>query len=458
MCAKSVWMPLSGTVVGVALLTLALTGCEQKKSEAAPTPPPKRLTVLTPHSAGIRDAFGTGFWNWYLEKHGRPVEITWIHRGTPQCIDYVRSGRELRAAGARYDDADLLFGGGLTDHGLLADERLSVPVALGDAAAALPAEVHGVPSRDPRGHWFATGLSSFGILFHQEGCQQRGIAPPTTWSDLADPRFRGWLAVADPRASGSHRECMVVILQQQGWEAGWATILRVLGNARALDAQSADALRQVSSGTALATFAVNFDGMAAAAEAGGRLQYIDPPGATSVTPDLVSALGTTRDIELVKEFVQYVLSAEGQALWGVMREYRQPWGPTLYHYPIMPAAYEQPAEQMCVTRNPLQEDFGVRLDPKKAVLQGALVRLLAGAACQDGNHVQLQQLWDALGQRGLPADILAALTAPPCDEAAALELAGQVAQAQAPELEQLRKQWTASFAARYAEVRAQLGL
>ncbi|MCK4340757.1 MAG: extracellular solute-binding protein [Phycisphaerae bacterium] len=449
------WKPLSYVVLLAGAVGLGgLAGCEQKAplgTDHMPKPP-RKLTILTPHGGAIRETFETGFWNWHLEQRKTPVNITWIYRGTPQCVEYMRAAGGGVSEGERYTRADLMFGGGLSDHGKLAAEGFARAVDLGGALAEIPGDVHGTPTRDAQGRWFVTGLSSFGIVYNERACAQRGITPPTTWDDLADPRFYGWVAVADPLASGSHLECLILVVQHKGWADGWGTIIRILANARALNARSGDALRQVRAGTALATFAVNFDGMALAAESAGALKYIDPPGATAASLDIISVLSTASDIELAKDFVRYVLSEEGQALWGVIREHRAPYGETLYHYPIAPSVYEKYADHLAVAQNPLQVEFGLQVDPDQTTRWGSLLKPLVRAVCDEGNHVRLQQAWRAVIDAHLPPEALAELTAPPFDEQATPELSARFQAADTPELRQQVDEWTALFSRKYAQI------
>lgn len=429
-----------------AVAAFAFTACQRATPPAPPTPPPPRtLTILTPHDETIRATFELGFWYWYLDRKGRPVEIEWIYRGSPQCVEYARAARSTATSEPRDASADLVFGGGLTDHGVLAAEGLSRPVDLKDVVADIPADVHGLATRDPQGRWYATGLSSFGIVYNERACHERGIAPPQTWADLAAPRFFGWVAVADPQASGSHRECLVLILDHLGWADGWRTIVGLLGNARALNARSGDALRQVQAGTSLATLAVSFDGMRIAAESGGAVRYIDPPGATAATPDLISVLTTSRDVELATDFVRFVLSEEGQELWGVAREHRAPHGETLYHYPIRPSIYARPAEQLAVAHNALEQPFGMTLAPARATELARLLVPLVRAACGEGNHVRLQRAWQQSLAAGRSAESAAQLATLPFDPADAPALAAQLAQPDSEEARQILARWTAAL-------------
>ncbi|MFH1747240.1 MAG: ABC transporter substrate-binding protein [Planctomycetota bacterium] len=449
------WKCIGGLLILAVLAAFIGVGaCEREGAPPAHSKPPaplKKLTVLTPHSEKIRNAFAAGFSSWCLSNRGERVHIAWLNQGTPQCVEYVKAIPEMHAQRAAYENPDVMFGGGISDHTQLAELGFSRPIELAEVLEKLPAQVNGVPTRDPEGHWVASGLSSFGILYNAQGCQQRDIAAPTNWADLAEPRFQGWIGLANPLASGSNRECLVLILQQQGWQAGWGSIIRILANARALGQRSGEVLNQVESGVFLAVLAVNFDGMSRAAESGGALAYVDPPNGTVMTPDVVSILSMAADVELARDFVGYVLSENGQALWGVAKEHRQSRGGTLYHYPIDPEIYGKYAGKLCVPHNPFEQDFGLRLDAEKVSRQGELIKLLVNAACGE-NHIQLQQAWGAVIAAGMPEAAVNELTAPLFDEQTALELADQYAQASPAEVAEMVDELSGQFAEKYAKV------
>lgn len=442
------WLIVSACIAAISLNPACNEG------EGAPReipPPPTTLTIITPHSATIREAFERGFGDWRRQQDGPPVQIEWIVRGTPQCVTYVRSA----FSGGSERPPDLMFGGGISDHQALAASGFCRTPDLQDVIKDVPDQVRGLPSRDPEGRWFATGLSSFGIVYNEKQCGLRGIDAPANWADLADPRYFGWLAIADPAGSGSHRQSMMLILQAQGWEEGFSTLIRILGNTRALAPSSGEVLDNVRSGNCLAGFAVNFDGQAIAEETGGGVRYVNPPGATAATPDVCSVLKSAVDAELAADFVRFCLSEQGQTIWGVRAEHRDTGGRDLYHYPIVPRIYTDYADKLAVNENPFAADFGVQVDLTKSGWQTFLLVPLVEAACGD-RHVLLQQTWRKLIDAGLPADALAEFTRPPLDEDAASKAVEKMLESP-EETERLIDEWSRVFESRYRAVQEMCG-
>lgn len=434
----------------VAICFAFLTGCKPAQESPGIDVQPKatlKLTIISPHSKRIRETFAEAFSQWYDQKFKQSVSVDWVVRGTPQCVRYIDDLFEGRDSGGTMSKPDLMFGGGLEDHRGLAARNRCFKLELGDALEGVPADIHGLPVRDDENRWVATGLSSFGILYNEADCNARGIEPPQTWADLADPRFSGWLAIADPAKSGSNRQCMMLILQQQGWEQGWRTLIQMLANARVLESGSSKGQDQIASGVMLAGFAVNFDGLRRVQENPGSLQYINPPGATAITPDITSVLKTAEDSRLAQQFVQFCLSDEGQAIWSMKAKGRDGLDRTLYHYPIKPSLYDSHKGQLAVEDNPFQNDFGIRIDQDAAVKQSAALIPMTNAICGE-NHIVLQQAWATIQDGGMNEEALAKLCEPIMSADEAYAAAKKLQGADDDQVRALRQEWSDAFRAK----------
>lgn len=459
-----------GALVALVALVVAgaLGGCEGSmvpEAKIRRAPPPVRLVVVTPHSAVIREVFERGFSQWHAREFGTTVDIHWIARGTPQCVAYAQEAASGSEMASRQLAPDLMFGGGLTEHRLLADRGLAraldEPLLL---ELATPKELLGVPLVDDNRYWHATALSDFGILYHKQMIARRALPEPRTWADLADPAYFGWVAVADPTISGSNRFCLGLMLQRYGWEQGWGLILRLAANARVLLPGSSDVIRDVASGMCLAGLSVNFSALREIAIHGeDRLGFVAPRDATAITPDLTTILNYAAVPEVAERFLRYCLSEEGQAAWGMRgglagaedELYQGAVERTLFRYPARPAVYKTFASRLAVKDDPFERQTQFRFDVDLEAKQAKIVAPLLVAACGE-NHILLQRAWRALIDAGMPQQALAEMTAPPFDEQTAYELGARYEQSD-EQAAALAADWAARFRAKYEKALASVG-
>ncbi|MCW5753642.1 MAG: extracellular solute-binding protein [Phycisphaeraceae bacterium] len=174
-----------------------------------------------------------------------------------------------------------------------------------------------------RVYWVGTALSGFGIVYNRDVLERLGVEPPKSFADMCDPRLAGWVALADPRMSGSVETAFESILNNEGWEQGWRILRGMSANARYVTDMSTKPPVDVAHGEAAMGVCIDFYGRAqsqAVMRPGetpetSRVGYIDPPGKVFIDPDPITLLRGGKDPELAQRFVAFVMSDEGQALW-----------------------------------------------------------------------------------------------------------------------------------------------
>lgn len=139
---------------------------------------------------------------------------------------------------------------------------------------------------------------------------------PQTWKDLADPKWAGKIAFADPASSGSAFTQLCTILMDYGkadddYAEGWALVQSMIKNL-VIQSGSSGAHKNVDSGEypigiTLEKAAVQYDTSDA-----GHLKIVYPTDGTSAVPDGVAIVKGCPNQELAELFVEYVLSAECQ--------------------------------------------------------------------------------------------------------------------------------------------------
>ena len=307
-----------------------------------------KLIIITPHNEQIRHELGRGFNAWRSAQNLPPVEFDWrASGGTTDLRKGILAQFEAKAAKGRADDgigADLFFGGGEYDHNKIAkgvvvnDEpvQIAVPATLPDGLfeAAFPQEDIGDERLyHPDRLWLGTALSSFGIVYNRDLLAMLELPTPTTWSDLAEPGYFNWVAMADPGHSGSIAATLNTVLSRLGWAEGWHVLRRVFANSRYFASGANKVPVDVSSGEAAAGLCIDFYGrfQAGAVQAAGwtgdtagrgmsRVGYRDPVNAagksmTATTADPITLLRGAPNREAAEQFIAWMLTPPAQRLW-----------------------------------------------------------------------------------------------------------------------------------------------
>lgn len=167
---------------------------------------------------------------------------------------------------------------------------------------------------DPDYYWIGESPLPMVFLVNTDLVAEEDI--PTTWADLADPKWEGQIAIADPASSGSAFTQLCTMLMLYGEEAddyaaGWEFVGSLMDNL-VIQAGSSDAHKNVDAGEyavgiTLEKAAVQYD-----TSDSGHLAIIYPEDGTSAVPDGVAIVKDCPNQELAELFEEFVLSAECQ--------------------------------------------------------------------------------------------------------------------------------------------------
>lgn len=384
------------------------------------------VVVITPHTESIRHEFGRAFSDWYKARTGRGVRVDYrVIGGTSEISKFLDSaytnafrnhwqgelGRDwtlevqeafnnarIELDSTPEDDSlaeaarrsflesevssgiDVFFGGGTYDFSLQAGKGALVDAGLlelypewfqetaeaGVVPAGIPRELAGETFYDKEGRWFGAVLSSYGIIYNRDSLKRLGISEePRHWSDLANERLLGQIAVCDPTKSGSMTQAFEMIIQQQmqlrvsqfpqvsleenlsiGWKNGMQLIQKIVANARYLTDSSQKPNIDVAMGDCAAGMSIDFYGRfqqenILQRSGDARFGFHSPLGGSTVSADPVGLLRGARNLEAARLFIEFVLSEDGQKLWNFKVE--TPGGPetfSLRRPPIRPDLYD----------------------------------------------------------------------------------------------------------------------
>lgn len=441
------------------------------------------LVIISPHNEAIRFEFGRGFQAWYHARTGKIVAVDWrVIGGTSEIARFLegeytaafkvlwtqklkkpwsteiqagfQNGRlaehvpalakEARAAFLASEvgcGVDVFFGGGTYDFVRQADAGRIVDSGLLKLRPewftdeVIPRTHAGEEYWDGQGRWFGTVLSSYGIVFNRESWRRLGLpGEPKQWSDLADPRLVGEVALADPTKSSSIAKAFENIIQQQmqrRWSAvrgepasatgegakvaeahavrdGWIDGLRLIqligANARYFTDSSQKPPIDVAGGNCAVGLCIDFYGRQqeeAVRRRGDsdRVGYVSPKGGSVSSVDPVALLRGAKHRVAAVAFIEYSLTMEGQQLWN-----------------FRPGTADGP-ERFALRRLPVRKDFftraewkPLRTDPDEAPFDqrdqliyraewtGGLFREMSfviRVMCQD-THAELVRAWRAI--------------------------------------------------------------
>jgi ABC-type Fe3+ transport system substrate-binding protein len=326
-----------------------------------------RLIVVTVNNGDIRREFGRAFDAWHRARYGQGVAIDFrVPGGTSDMVRFLRS--EPGEVQVVWGGGDFTFYHDLQPLGLL--QPMHIEPAL--MKAAFPNDtLAGVRLFDagkdsfgsPAPQWIGVALSSFGIVYNPQLYQALQLPAPAAWSDLADPKLFGFVALADPAHSGSAAVSYMMVLQRSmadaegeflsahselrrlpkpelkkrpdyqaaiasGWKRGMGQLLLIAANARYFTDSSEVVPTDVGRGEAAAGMAIDFYARVTEGTVGpDRAKYIAPHASTAITPDGVAILRgvSGQPLELATHFVEFLLTPEAQRLW--ILQPGQPGGP-----------------------------------------------------------------------------------------------------------------------------------
>ena len=306
-----------------------------------------RLVIITPHNETIRSEFGEAFARHWKDKTGRTLNIDWRIPGGTSDIRRVldssfKAADDLGSPGV---GIDIFFGGGEPDFKLQAEKGRFVELEVFTrhpewfSDEVIPARFTGESYYDKDHKWVGTCLSQMGICYNVNSVARLRVPVPRCWSDLGDPGYAGYIALADPTKSSSVGRAFEMMIQEQmqaviaekgdtpesreeGWRNGLNLLQRLAANARYFTDSASKVPHDVAQGSAAAGTCIDFYGRTyeekrKKADGTSRIRWTAPVGGTSLSVDPIAVFRGGPRGDIAQEFVIFCLSPAGQLLWNV---------------------------------------------------------------------------------------------------------------------------------------------
>jgi iron(III) transport system substrate-binding protein len=375
-CKKTVQAPDDPRAVAV----------EEQLGKSLDELPLVKLVAISPHNKNITDEYEWAFSLYHAVEFGSRVDIEWrdVGGGSSTILTYLRN---VYGEGRQTCGIDIVWGGGEHNFIRMAGEGMLEKLTLGDDIGNnIPATFGGVKMMDEGPHWIGSALSGFGFLYNKEMLAQIGVDPPTKWADLGADVMFGHVCLADPMQSGSAAAAYEMIVQSaEDWPSGWARLLGVLSNAGQFEDSAGASANAPGLGKSAVATCIDFYGTNRVVEAPDVLIYISPAGQTAFTPDPIAVLKGAPNEELAQRFVNFVLSAKGQALLALrVGETDGPIRTPLGRQPIRRDVYATYTDSFSPwVVNPYQAGNEMTLDMDVRAFRYEVLKYLISAAAVD---------------------------------------------------------------------------
>lgn len=230
-----------------------------------------------------------------FEKANPGVKVEWVRDGTTKLMTKFRA--ELEAGVTKPDlllIADSVTLEQLKKEGLLAAHDSKEKSNYDDALY------------DKEGYYYGTKLITTGIAYHKDA-----KVKPTSWKDLVKPELKGQAAMPSPLYSGAALIHLSALTTNPDF--GWDYYKALKENGMSPIKGNGSVLKAIATGEK--PYGVLVDYMAIREKAkGSPVEFVFPAEGVSMVTEPVAILKSSKNQELAKKFVDFLLSAEGQEL------------------------------------------------------------------------------------------------------------------------------------------------
>ncbi len=287
------------------------------------------VTVVTSFPRDLTDPFKAAF---EAAHPGTTLEV--VSRNTNAAVSHLQETRSANTIDLMWASAPDAFEV-LKEDGLLA--------AVDIQSEGIPDEIGGYPINDPDGTYFGFAASGYGIMYNTRYVEANDLPVAEEWEDLKRAEYNGHVAMSSPSRSGTTHLTVETVLQGEGWDEGWATWKWISGNMNTVTERSFGVPDAVNSGSTGFGIVIDFFGLAS--KASGFPVELVYPSVTAIVPANIGIIENAPNQEGAKQFVEFLLSPEGQQVL---------LDPAIMRLPVNPEAYANAPEDF---PNPFSEDF-----------------------------------------------------------------------------------------------------
>jgi putative spermidine/putrescine transport system substrate-binding protein len=170
--------------------------------------------------------------------------------------------------------------------------------------------------KDAEGHWFTIHSGSIAFIVNTDALD--GAPVPRSWDDLLKPEYKGKIGFLDPTSAFVGYAVATAANSAKGgsldnWDPGIAYFEQLMQQEPIIPKQTATA--RVLSGEIPILLDYDFNGYRLKYKDNGPIEVVIPQEGSIVLPYVVGLVANGPNPEAGKQFLDYLLSDEGQRAW-----------------------------------------------------------------------------------------------------------------------------------------------
>ena len=286
---KSKWMLGAAAILA---LSVALAGCGggDKKAEKKATGTKGELMVYTSIYPDIIDNMCKP----NVAKAFPEMKVNWFQGGTEKVVTKITGEIKAKKIGA-----DVLMVAYPSYYLKLEDQKLLLPYKSKE-------EKNLINDKAADGAWYAVRVCNMIIAYNADKLKAEDA--PKNWTDLADPKWKGKIAMPNPMLSGTAYVAVGALADKYGWEY----FDKLKANGLRVEEGNSAIQNKLLTGEYAAAMILEENILKLANTKKEPLKVIYPKDGVVQVPSPIAIFNTTKNPEGAKALVDWWLSKEGQ--------------------------------------------------------------------------------------------------------------------------------------------------
>ncbi len=286
---KSKWMLGAAAILA---LSVALAGCGggDKKAEKKATGTKGELMVYTSIYPDIIDNMCKP----NVAKAFPDMKVNWFQGGTEKVVTKITGEIKAKKIGA-----DVLMVADPSYYLKLEDQKLLLPYKSKE-------EKNLINDKAADGAWYAVRVCNMIIAYNADKLKAEDA--PKNWTDLADPKWKGKIAMPNPMLSGTAYVAVGALADKYGWEY----FDKLKANGLRVEEGNSAIQNKLLTGEYAAVMILEENILKLANTKKEPLKVIYPKDGVVQVPSPIAIFNTTKNPEGAKALVDWWLSKEGQ--------------------------------------------------------------------------------------------------------------------------------------------------